>query len=79
MGIVALMGAVVTWLFGFDVLYSLQDQASTAGTDFTPSPRASASRGALVASAVAHVGTVALLAVTGVVLHRGLLYRRASR
>jgi len=26
LGIIALMGGVVTWLFGFDVLYSLQDE-----------------------------------------------------
>ncbi len=72
-GIVALMGAVVTWLFGFDVLYSLQDQAFDRGHGLHSVPARFGVRGALVASAVAHVGTVALLAVTGVVLHRGLL------
>ncbi len=76
-GIVALMGAVVTWLFGFDVLYSLQDQAFDRGHGLHSVPARFGVRGALVASAVAHVGTVALLAVTGVVLHRGLLYGAA--
>lgn len=74
LGIVALMGAVVTWLFGFDVLYSLQDEAFDRANGLQSVPARFGLTRALVLSAAAHVGTVGLLALTGFVLHRGLLY-----
>jgi 4-hydroxybenzoate polyprenyltransferase len=76
-GIVALMGGVVTWLFGFDVLYSLQDESFDREHGLHSVPARFGLTRALVLSAVAHVGTVALLAVTGIVLHRGPLYGAA--
>jgi len=77
LGIVALMGGVVTWLFGFDILYSLQDESFDRDHGLHSVPARFGLNRALVLSAVAHVGTVALLALTGVVLHRGLLYGAA--
>jgi len=73
-GIVCLMGAVVTWLFGFDILYSLQDEVFDREHGLHSVPARFGTMGALVMSAAAHLGTVALLAITGVVLHRGLFY-----
>jgi 4-hydroxybenzoate polyprenyltransferase len=77
LGIIALMGGVVTWLFGFDVLYSLQDESFDRANGLHSVPARFGLNRALVLSAVAHVGTVALLAMTGVVLHRGLFYAAA--
>ena len=74
LGIVALMAGVVTWLFGFDVLYSLQDEAFDRANGLHSAPARFGTRGALVLSSVAHVGTVLFLATTGLVLHRGLFF-----
>jgi 4-hydroxybenzoate polyprenyltransferase len=76
-GIIALMGGVVTWLFGFDVLYSLQDESFDREHGLHSVPARFGLNRALVLSAVAHVGTVALLTLTGLVLHRGALYGAA--
>jgi 4-hydroxybenzoate polyprenyltransferase len=73
-GIVLLMVGVVTWLLGFDVLYSLQDEGfdRTAGLRSIPA-RFGRSR-ALTISACSHVATVAALGGCGVALGRGPLY-----
>lgn len=76
-GIVLLMVGVVTWLFGFDVLYALQDEAFDRGHGLHSVPARFGLQTALVMSAVAHVATVTLLAFTGVVLHRGRFYASA--
>jgi len=73
-GIVALMGAVLTWLFGFDVLYSLQDEAFDRARGLHSVPVRFGTRGALRLSAAAHVATVTLLVVAGALLHRGPAY-----
>jgi 4-hydroxybenzoate polyprenyltransferase len=70
-GIFALMGAVVMWLFGFDVLYSLQDTTFDRERGLHSVPARFGVNGALVMSAAAHVATAALLALTGIFLHRG--------
>jgi 4-hydroxybenzoate polyprenyltransferase len=71
LGIVGLMLGVVTWLLGFDVLYSLQDEHFDRDQGLHSIPARFGLRGALVISAVAHVVTVACFAGTGVLLHRG--------
>jgi 4-hydroxybenzoate polyprenyltransferase len=73
-GVLALMAAVVTWLFGFDVLYSLQDEAFDRSQGLHSVPVRFGTRGALILSAVAHVATCSALATTGVLLHRGWPY-----
>jgi len=73
-GIVALMGAVVTWLFGFDVLYSLQDESFDRAHGLHSVPARFGTTAALVLSALSHAATAVLLAATGVALHRGVLY-----
>lgn len=70
-GIVALMLGVVTWLLGFDVLYSLQDEVFDRGQGLRSIPARFGQKGALVISALSHVGTVAAFAASGVFLHRG--------
>lgn len=70
-GIFALMGAVVTWLFGFDVLYSLQDAGFDRENGLRSVPARFGVTRSLVASAASHILTAVLLAATGVLLHRG--------
>jgi 4-hydroxybenzoate polyprenyltransferase len=72
--IVLFMGAVLTWLLGFDVLYSLQDERFDKDHGLHSIPARFGTRGALVLSTGAHVGTAALLALVGLLLHRGLFY-----
>lgn len=55
-------GAVLTWVAGFDVLYSLQDRDFDRGQGLRSVPVALGERGALVVSALLHVLTVGLMA-----------------
>jgi len=74
LGIVALMIGVVTWLLGFDVLYSLQDENFDRAHGLHSIPSRFGLGRALVISAAAHVVTVASFAATGFALHRGPAY-----
>ncbi len=73
-GIVALMVAVVTWLLGFDILYSLQDQSFDRREGLHSIPARFGTSGALILSALAHLVTVVALVVTGVLLARGVVF-----
>ncbi len=73
-GILLLMLAVVTWLLGFDVLYSLQDESFDREAGLHSIPARFGGRRALGISAVAHVVTVCALAGCGLALHRGAAY-----
>jgi 4-hydroxybenzoate polyprenyltransferase len=73
-GIVALMVAVVGWLLGFDILYSLQDEGFDREVGLRSIPARFGVDGALRISAGAHVVAVAALATCGLALHRGPTY-----
>jgi 4-hydroxybenzoate polyprenyltransferase len=73
-GILWLMAAVITWLLGFDVLYSLQDEDFDRGAGLQSIPARFGKRGALAISAAAHVGTIAALVACGLTLHRGPVF-----
>ena len=73
-GIVLLMGAVASWLLGFDVLYSLQDEHFDRDAGLHSIPARFGTRRALAISAGAHVITVASLVGCGMALQRGLAY-----
>jgi 4-hydroxybenzoate polyprenyltransferase len=77
LGIVLLMGAVLAWLVGFDVLYSLQDEEFDRDARLHSIPAHFGTDRALAISAGAHVLTVVALAGCGLVLHRGLAYAAA--
>ncbi len=76
-GIVALMVAVVSWLLGFDVLYSLQDEGFDREAGLRSIPARFGGRRAMAISAGAHVVTVAALATCGLALHRGPAFAAA--
>lgn len=73
-GIVLLMAAVVTWLLGFDILYSLQDEEFDRARGLHSIPARFGARRAMVVSECAHAVTVAALAGCGLGLHRGAAY-----
>lgn len=73
-GIALLMAAVIAWLLGFDVLYSLQDEEFDRGEGLRSIPARFGQDRALAISASAHVGTVVALAACGLALGRGLAY-----
>lgn len=72
--IVALMLAVLTWVAGFDVLYSLQDEAFDRNEGLHSIPARFGTLGAVSISAALHVVTALSMAVAGVLLDRGALY-----
>jgi 4-hydroxybenzoate polyprenyltransferase len=76
-GVVLLMAGVVTWLLGFDVLYSLQDEDFDRGEGLRSIPARFGRRRALAISAGAHGVTVLALAACGLALHRGPVYAAA--
>ncbi|MBM4393372.1 MAG: UbiA family prenyltransferase [Deltaproteobacteria bacterium] len=57
-----LAGAVATWVSGFDILYSLQDEDFDRGRSLHSIPAALGRVGALWVSGGLHLGTVVLLA-----------------
>jgi len=75
--IVLFMAAVLAWLFGFDVLYSLQDEDFDRERALHSVPARFGTRRALWLSAFAHVATVMLLGATGAALGRGGFYLAA--
>jgi 4-hydroxybenzoate polyprenyltransferase len=77
LGIVLLMVAVVTWLLGFDTLYSLQDEAFDRGVGLRSIPARFGAARALSISEASHVVTVVALAGCGLALSRGVFYALA--
>jgi 4-hydroxybenzoate polyprenyltransferase len=67
-----LAGAVLLWVAGFDVLYGLQDVDFDRGAGLHSIPARLGVRGALWASALFHLGTLALLALLSRVYGPGL-------
>ena len=72
--IVCLMVGVLTWVGGFDVLYSLQDEAFDRENGLFSIPARFGTLGAVVLSGALHVVTVTAFAATGVLLGRGAAY-----
>jgi 4-hydroxybenzoate polyprenyltransferase len=73
-GIVFLMIGVVAWLFGFDVLYALQDEAFDRQEGLRSVPARFGTERSMQLAAFAHVGTVLCLAAVGRALHRGPVF-----
>ncbi len=74
LGIVLLMVAVLTWLFGFDVLYALQDELFDRAENLHSVPSRFGAKRAMSMAAVSHVMTVASLVATGALLHCGAVF-----
>ena len=63
--LLALAGAVLCWVAGFDILYSLQDIEFDRGEGLHSIPAALGAKGALAVSRVLHLLSVALFAAVG--------------
>lgn len=74
LGIVLLMIAVITWLFGFDVLYALQDEAFDRAEGLRSVPARFGAKRAMALAVVAHVVTIACLTGTAISLRRGPVF-----
>ncbi len=74
LGIVLLMVAVITWLFGFDVLYALQDESFDREAKLHSVPSRFGTRRAMQLTALAHVVTIGCLIGTALLLHRGVAF-----
>ncbi|MET0594328.1 MAG: UbiA-like polyprenyltransferase [Polyangiaceae bacterium] len=72
--IFALMLAVLTWVGGFDVLYSLQDESFDRAHGLRSIPARFGTFGAVVISGALHVVTLAALVLCGLWLGRGASY-----
>ena len=71
---VLLGAAVVTWMAGFDMIYACQDYEIDLKEGLYSVPARFGIPGALVFSALAHLGTALCLAAAGVLLNLGLFY-----
>jgi 4-hydroxybenzoate polyprenyltransferase len=69
-----LAGAVLLWVFGFDLIYACQDAEHDRAAGLFSIPARFGVRAALAASSAAHLLTVALLAVFGWSASLGLAY-----
>jgi 4-hydroxybenzoate polyprenyltransferase len=69
-----LVFAVASWVGGFDVLYSLQDESFDRDAGLHSIPARFGARGALWISGALHVVTVACLVMVGLSLGRGPAY-----
>ena len=67
-------GAVVCWLFGFDILYALQDTEFDRANGLHSMPALLGPAGALLASRASHLVMIGLLAMAGVSAHLGAIY-----
>ncbi|MED5374667.1 MAG: UbiA-like polyprenyltransferase [Myxococcota bacterium] len=69
-----LSGIVLTWVGGFDILYACQDADFDREKGLNSIPAALGLKGAMIVSALLHVGTAALLAVLPFVAGLGWPY-----
>ncbi len=67
-------GAVVCWLFGFDILYALQDTEFDRANGLHSMPARLGNKGALLVSRLAHLVMIGLLVMTGVSAGLGVVY-----
>jgi len=72
--IFALMIAVMTWVGGFDVLYSLQDEGFDRARGLRSIPARFGTFGAVVISGALHVVTVLAIVLCGIWLGRGAAF-----
>jgi len=66
--------SVISWVAGFDILYSLQDMEFDRAEKLRSIPARLGRHGALIVSAFLHAGTVALIAYAGFLGDFGWLY-----
>jgi 4-hydroxybenzoate polyprenyltransferase len=66
--------AVICWLFGFDILYALQDTEFDQANGLRSIPAWLGNARALIVSRIGHLVMIGLLAMVGVSAHLGVIY-----
>lgn len=72
--VLPLVGAVLLWTAGFDIIYSLQDEEFDRNQRLRSLPETLGGAKALMVSRLAHVGSIGLLAYAGVLASCGPIY-----
>src|SRR5690606_30970217 len=72
--LLALAGAVLCWVAGFDILYSLQDEEFDRTNGLHSIPAALGAHGAILASRILHVGSAALFLASGFAFGAGPIF-----
>lgn len=67
-------GAVICWLFGFDIIYALQDTEFDQAHGLHSMPALLGNARALIVSRLAHTVMIGLLAMAGVSAHLSVVY-----
>jgi 4-hydroxybenzoate polyprenyltransferase len=71
-------GIVLTWVSGFDIIYSLQDDEFDRKTGLFSIPSVFSRKQALVISVLLHLVTVALVITAGIIAGSGLIFWMGS-
>lgn len=72
--LLALAGAVLCWVAGFDILYSLQDEQFDRANGLHSIPAALGARGAIVVSRLLHTGSALLFLYSGFAFGQGPIF-----
>lgn len=72
--LLALAGAVLCWVAGFDILYSLQDEQFDRSNGLHSIPAAFGAAGAIGVSRVLHAASAALFLLSGAAFGAGVVY-----
>jgi 4-hydroxybenzoate polyprenyltransferase len=67
-------GAVACWLFGFDILYALQDTEFDQANGLHSMPALLGNAGAMLVSRISHLVMIGLLVMVGASAHLGVIY-----
>jgi len=71
---ILLSGLVISWVFGFDIIYALQDRDFDRENNLNSIPATTSVKKALIISLFAHVVTIYAIFITGVRYNFGWLY-----
>lgn len=71
---VMLSGLVLLWTAGFDIIYALQDEVFDQKRKLFSIPAALGRKGALITSALTHLGSVVFVVLIGMMMEAGLIY-----
>lgn len=72
--LLALAGAVLCWVAGFDILYSLQDEEFDRSNNLHSIPAALGARGAIIVSRLLHAASASLFLVSGLAFGAGPVF-----
>lgn len=72
--VIPVVGAVLCWTAGFDIIYALQDEEFDRTTGLRSMPETVGKSRALLISRITHTVAIGLLALAGILAHTGPIY-----